>query len=189
MPNPASYNLTTTFPTDPQVPATASGDFARLVASTAYLDKLFKVLRLPVDEDQVNALIALDSELLTYLNSEITSQGHSHHSDAIATATRSLYLLHQNLLQLARACGHVQCQRSSQEALDTMARMILGAAQSHHGRDGIEAMCLSSAYNLSVPIKHAEISRNWVESEGVGEGIEQARRMVEAFRGRWRALV
>ncbi|KAK4497110.1 hypothetical protein PRZ48_011560 [Zasmidium cellare] len=154
-------------------------DFANVVRACYYLDAVLMTM------DSMSSPGDLNGQILDFLRIAMGSSAHAPHSETLTIATRSLMLCHKTILNHLPS-EDIEQRRSTEDALDSAATMILEAAYDHSEHFGdIDAISLSCFYCLDVALQQYEKRPNLQQQGHITQAAQSARCLMGVFRGRW----
>ncbi|KAF2166162.1 hypothetical protein M409DRAFT_55037 [Zasmidium cellare ATCC 36951] len=144
-------------------------DFANIVKACFYLDAVLTAMDcIDVPETRSD----LDAQILGFLRDAMGSSAHAPHSETLTIATRSLMLRHQTILNRLPP-EKIEQNRSTEDALDSAATMILEAAYDHSEHfDVIDALSLSCFYCLDVAFQQYEKRPNLKQQSHITQAAD-----------------
>lgn len=148
--------------------------FERQVRATSFLRRTLQIAGLPIEAGaKISQLRELDGELLSFISAATADQDDKSHCGALATAVRSLFLLHHTILSSQSSSDGAAATMTTEDesaadsssssslaALDTAARLVAHAAADHLETRSVEALPPCCAYNLRAAAEHLTRSQS-----------------------------
>ncbi|KAF5583480.1 hypothetical protein FPANT_8165 [Fusarium pseudoanthophilum] len=147
-------------------------------------------------ESQLLKLRELDKDLQEWLSVFMTQTPHEPglRCGTIATAIRSLYILHENILSIAVSLpvnadkeGWI---KSSEAALETITKIMVDVAKHHLdyiARSGVDSLAFCCACNLRVAIRYTEDRcKNGYVCKSLLDGLGYLKALETMFNQRWK---